>query len=504
MLDPVIRMRGITKAFPGVIALKNVDFDLHPGEIHALIGKNGAGKSTLISLLSGVYGIDEGEILFQGTSIDSHHIQDLPVATVYQESTLFSNLTVADNIFCGDEPTTVLSVVNDKEKLKATENLLDLFQFNILPTTPMVQLSPAEQKVIEILRAIRKNCKILILDEPTATLTRRETEKLFGLLKKLKQTNVGIIYISHRLEEIFQIANRVTVLRDGEVQGCAAINETTLDRLITMMVGRQTDLLKIVKKESVDNKRKDKPILAGKSLTHHFGKFREASFELYRKEILGVVGLVGAGKTELARALFGLERIDEGTIIFEGEPIRITSPKQAIDAGIMYVTESRKVDGLFLDMSLKANICAPRLDQISGFLGTVSAKKMSSLSNSAIEKFDIVTTGLDQVANTLSGGNQQKVLLGIWLQLKPKVLIVDEPTVGIDVAAKADVFNLLRSIAERGTAVLLISSEIKEVMNNADRILSMYNGRLTGSFIPAATKETEILEHISASVMEVS
>jgi ribose transport system ATP-binding protein len=504
MSEPVIRMRGITKAFPGVIALKKVDFDLKPGEIHALIGKNGAGKSTLISILSGVYGIDEGEILFQGATIDSHHIQDLPVATVYQESTLFSNMTVADNIFCGDEPTSMLSVVNDKEKLRATEDLLDIFQMNLSPATPMVQLSPAEQKVIEILRAIRKNCKILILDEPTATLTRRETEKLFGLLKRLKQTNVGIIYISHRLEEIFQIADRVTVIRDGELQGCVEIGDTSLDRLITMMVGRQTDLLKIVKKQTVAENRKDEPVLAGKSLTHHFGKFRDASFRLYQNEILGVVGLVGAGKTELARALFGLEKIDEGTVLLEGKPVHITSPKQAVDAGIVYVTESRKVDGLFLDMSLKANICATRLDEISGFLGTVSAKKMTTLCESAVEKFDIATTGLDQTANTLSGGNQQKVLLGIWLQLKPKVLIVDEPTVGIDVSTKADVYALLRSIADQGTAVMLISSEIKEVMNNADRIISMYNGRLTGSFIPADTKESEILEHISASVMEVS
>ncbi len=504
MLEPIVRMRGITKAFPGVIALKDVNFDLQPGEIHALIGKNGAGKSTLISILSGVSGIDEGEILFQGASIDSHHIQDLPVATVYQESTLFSNMNVADNIFCGDEPTTLLCAVNDKEKLKATDGLLDLFQMNISPATPMVQLSPAEQKVIEILRAIRKHCNILILDEPMATLTRRETEKLFGLLKKLKQTNVGIIYISHRLEEIFQIADRVTVIRDGELQGCVAIGDTSLDQLITMMVGRQTDLLKIVEKEAVNENRKDEPILTGKSLTHHFGKFRDASFRLYTKEILGVVGLVGAGKTELARALFGLEKIDGGMIILDGKPVRITSPKQAIDAGIVYVTENRKVDGLFLDMSLKANICAPRLNEISGFMGTVSAKKMKALSESAVAKFDIATTGLDQMANTLSGGNQQKVLLGIWLQLKPKVLIVDEPTVGIDVSAKADVFALLRSIADQGTAVMLISSEIKEIMNNADRIISMYDGRITGSFTPSNTKESEILERISASVMEVS
>jgi len=504
MAKPVIRMRGITKAFPGVMALKNVDFDLQPGEVHALIGKNGAGKSTLISILSGVYGIDQGEIVYEGRSVGSNQIHNLPVATVYQESTLFPNLTVADNIFCGDEPTTILSAINDKKKLKGTEELLDLFQLNIAPAAPMVQLSPAEQKVIEILRAIRKNCRILILDEPTATLTQEETQKLFSLLKGLKQTNVGIIYISHRLEEIFQIADRVTVIRDGELQGCMAIDEWTLDRLITMMVGRQTDLLKIVKKEAADEKWADTPILEGRSLTHHSGKFRDASFKLYPKEILGIVGLVGAGKTELARSIFGLDKIDEGTIIFDGKPVHITNPKQAIDAGIVYVTENRKVEGLFLEMSLKENICSPRLDEISGFMGMVSPQKMDTLARSAIEKFDIVTTGSDQVTNTLSGGNQQKVLLGIWLQLEPKVLIVDEPTVGIDVSAKADIFRLLRSIAAQGTAVMLISLEIKEVLNNADRIITMYNGRLTGSFATSDTEESEVLEHISASVMEVN
>lgn len=504
MVEPIIRMREITKAFPGVMALKGVDFDLQPGEIHALIGKNGAGKSTLISILSGVCSIDKGEIIYEGTSVGYHQIHNLPVATVYQESTLFPNMTVADNIFCGDEPTAMLSVIDDKKKLRDTEVLLELFQLNILPTTPMVQLSPAEQKVIEILRAIRKNSKILILDEPTATLTQGETEKLFSLLKKLKQSNVGIIYISHRLEEIFQIADRVTVIRDGEFQGCIEIGVTTLGRVIRMMVGEHIDLQRIVRKELTEEKWGDNPIMEGKSLTHHSGKFRDVSFRLYPKEILGVVGLVGAGKTELARSLFGLEKIDTGTIIFDGKPVYIRNPGSAISTGIVYITENRKLDGLFLEMSLKENICSTKLDEISRFMGIVSTEKIDSLAMSAIEQFDIVTTGPNQVVRTLSGGNQQKVLLGIWLQLKPKVLIVDEPTVGIDVSAKVEIFKLLRSIADQGTAVMMISSEIKEVLNNADRIITMYNGHLTGSFNPSDTEESELLEHIFTTTMEVS
>jgi len=280
MDNALLEMKQITKAFPGVIALNEVDFSLMPGEIHALLGKNGAGKSTLISIISGVYMPDVGEISYENRYVDYHHLQLLPVATVYQESTLFPNLSVADNIFGGDEPSGFLSLVKNEEKIRETKQLLELFQLDISPVTPILQLSPAEQKVLEILRAIRKKCQVLILDEPTAALTLQETNRLFELLRGVKKTNVGVIYISHRLEEIFQVADRVTVLRDGKLQGCRDIQEIDMHKLVVMMVGKQTELEEVQERATFGSNARGTPRLEVKSLTHYFHKFRDISFSI--------------------------------------------------------------------------------------------------------------------------------------------------------------------------------------------------------------------------------
>ena len=495
MGETVVTLKGITKAFPGVVALDRIDLDLRAGEIHALVGKNGAGKSTLISIISGNQIPDRGEVIYGGGSSGAH--QSPPVATVYQESTLFPNLSIADNVFGGDEPVDSFSMVKTREKLRETERLLTLFNLDVPPSAPMLSLSPAEQKVVEILRAVRRNFRVLILDEPTATLALQEAVRLFELLKRIRETQVGIIYISHRLEEIFQVADRVTVLRDGRLQGTSRIQDITMSQLVSMMVGQQTDLERIQRREQTQNAPRRAPVLEVESITHHHHKFQGVSLSVYPGEILGIIGLTGAGKTELARTLFGLEPLEAGSIRVGGKAVTLHTPREAIAQGIVYVTESRKTDGLFLVMSIRDNISAPVLRELSGGLGFLKPRRIDERARHTIEEFVISTTGGRQVVNTLSGGNQQKVLLGIWLQLRPRVLIVDEPTVGIDVSAKAEIFQLLRRIANSGTAVIHISSETKEVINHSDRILTLYNGRMTGDFPADQVDENTLLERIS-------
>ena len=495
--EAILEMKSITKAFPGVIALDSVNFSVFPGEIHALVGKNGAGKSTLISIISGVYGPDKGELFVDGTKIPYSHLHNLPVSTVYQESTVFPNLSIADNVFAGDEPINSLAMVSNQTKIEETKKLLEIFQLNFNPLTLVTQLSPAEKKLVEILRALQKKSRIMILDEPTAALTLAETKKLFQLLHNLKKSEIGIIYISHRLEEIFEVADRVTVLRDGVWQGTEYINQIDMQRLITMMVGKKKELIEEVKKDEVEVKDKGGVLCEVKNLTHYYRKFKDISFQIRKNEILGLAGLIGAGKTELAKAIFGQERLETGEIELEGKKISINSPLDAIHNGIVYITENRKEEGLFLDTSIKNNIVAPDLASVANHMGFISDQKINQISTQVIQQFNIKAYDADQITNTLSGGNQQKVLLGLWLHLKPKVLLVDEPTVGIDVESKTEIYKLLRKIADSGVAVIMISSEIKELLNNSDRIITMYKGTIIEEFIASQVSEKELLASIS-------
>ena len=502
MAKTLLKIKKIVKVFPGVIALNKVDFRLKSGEIHTLLGKNGAGKSTLINIISGLILPDGGKIFWQNHEIDYPQIRHLPVATVHQETTIFPNLTVADNIFSGDEPSDFFAFVKNTAKIKETKKLLALFNLDISPLMLASQLSPAEQKVIEILRAIRKKCKILILDEPTAALTLKETERLFELLKEVKKTNIGIIYISHRLEEIFKLADKVTVLRDGCLQGSKNIEDLDMHKIVTMMVGKQIDLEEINIEPAPTVNADETPKLEIKNLRHHFHKFKDISFSVKSGEIMGIVGLVGAGKTELAKTLFGAENAESGEIFLNGKCLQIGAPSDAIRNGIVYVTENRKEEGLFLEMTIEDNIVSTVLDLISGKFGFIKKEASQKLANQALNQFNIIASGTKQAVNVLSGGNQQKVLLGAWLHLRPEVLIIDEPTIGIDIEAKAEIYKILRRIADTGAAIILISSEIKELINNSDRIIAMYNGTFTGEFTPDEANENEILKFISGMQME--
>ena len=497
MKDTILEMKNITKAFPGVLALDSVNFNIFPGEIHALVGKNGAGKSTLISIISGVYGPDKGEIFLDGRKVGYSQLHAFPVSTVYQENTVFTNLSVADNVFAGDEPANHFSLVSSQKKIGETKKLLDIFQLDFNPLILVTQLSPAERKLVEILRALKKKSRIMILDEPTATLNITETKKLFQLLKNLKKSDIGIIYISHRLEEIFEIADRVSVLRDGKLQGTEDIKHINMQRLVAMMVGEKTELVEEKKKESVQLEPIGEICLEVKKFTHYYRKFKKINLMVRKNEILGIAGLIGSGKTELAKAIFGQEKIEEGEIFLQGRKITIHSPTDAIAQGIVYITENRKEEGLFLDMTVKNNIISPDLNSVSGNMGFIYDQKIDQIATGVINQFDIKVFHLEQITNTLSGGNQQKVLLGLWLHLKPKVLLVDEPTVGIDVESKSEVYKILRKIADSGVAVIMISSEIKELLNNSDRIITIYKGSIVEEFNTSQVSENELLASIS-------
>ncbi len=495
----LIRLQNVTKVFPGVVAVDGADFTLNSGEIHALVGKNGAGKSTLISMVCGVQMPDSGEIYFDSETVPYHRLSSLPVATVFQESTLFADLSIADNVFAGDEPVTGPGLVHTRTKHEETRKLLDHFSIKADPGQKVSDLSPAEQKVVEILRAMRRKSRVLILDEPTAALTIGESNKLFELLRNIRNTDVGIIYISHRLEEIFQASDRVTVIRDGRIQGTRNVDELSMDELITMMVGKRTELEKVRAVAPSATRAEETPALQVDAVTDHYFRFQDVSFEAHAGEILGLSGLLGAGKTELATALFGLRSLDRGSIRIDGKAVTIRSPQEAIAHGLIYVTEDRKSEGLFLEMSLAENMGSTILGRVSDRMGFVSVKRMDKYSVEAVSQFDISTTGPQQTVGTLSGGNQQKVLLAMWLQVRPRILIVDEPTVGIDVSAKVEIYKLLRQIADDGSAVVLISSETKEILNNADRILTMFNGRITGEVLPAEIDEDNLVKLISGA-----
>lgn len=495
----LLQLKNLTKAFPGVVALDKVDFGLNQNEIHAIVGKNGAGKSTLISIISGVLQPDTGEIYWKGNEISVPKIPSLPVSTVYQGMTIFPNLSVADNIFAGYEPTSNFALVQEGRKENRTKELLKMFDINIPPNSPVTALSPAERKITEILRALERESEVLILDEPTATLTRGESQQLFNLLGKLKESGISVIYISHRLEEIFEIAERVTVLKNGKKQGAELLNDVTMRELVEMMVGEAAGFFEAEKTQKDEKIGENKKTLEVKNLAHNAGAFSSVSFNAYEGEILGLVGLVGAGKTELAKAIFGAEEILDGDIFLEGDKLNIGSPRGAIDNGIVYMTEDREEEGLFLEMPIKDNISSTILDEISKTLGFVDETKSEKKAKEAINQFDIQTYSSKQIAATLSGGNRQKVLLATWLQLNPKVLLVDEPTAGIDVQTKADIYSLLEEIADTGTTIIIISSEVKEILNQTERILTMYRGKITGELLPENTTEGEILEYISSS-----
>ncbi|MCI0627287.1 MAG: sugar ABC transporter ATP-binding protein [Acidobacteria bacterium] len=507
----LLRMENIHKSFPGVHALRGVSLTVQPGEVHALLGENGAGKSTLMHILAGVYQPDKGTIDFDGgrslTIADEHQAQQLGIGIVYQERSLFSHLTVAENIFASGLPVNRWGVIDRTALLNRSRQVLQRLGQNIDPKAPLSRLSPAQQQMVEIAKALVIDAKLLIFDEPTAALTEPETASLFRVIRQMKDEGVGIVYISHRLEEIFEIAGRVTVLRDGQYQGTFGISETNPRDLVSRMVGRvllEHDFSPAPVPEG------SRIVLEVRHLSDH-GKaepgaengslLKDISFTLKSGEILALAGLAGAGRTELALSLFGARPYEEGEVRIEGRTVQIRCPEEAISAGLGYVPEDRKEAGLFLNMSVADNIAAARLGHFGRW--KMDDQKRDRVAAGFIQKLRIVTPSVATVAGSLSGGNQQKVVLARWLLLNPAVLIVDEPTRGIDVAAKAEVHALVHQLARQGTAVILISSDLPEVLALADRTLVMRRGRICGELSRHDASEEKIM-HFAAMAAEVT
>ncbi len=493
---PVIEARGITKAFPGTLALDRVDFQLLPGEIHALVGENGAGKSTLMLIMAGVHQPDAGQLLLDGRPArprDPHHAQQLGISTVFQDLALAQNMSVAENVFTNSQPVSGPGLIRYRQMFAETERALRAFGVKINPRAPLRQYNVATQQIVEIARAITRRVRVLILDEPTSAIGERETEQLFRVLRMLRERGMGIIYVSHKLSEVFAIADRITVLKDGKLVGTLPTRETDQGAVVRMMVGRELSQLFPARDGG-----KREPILEVRKLSGR--GFEDVSLTAYAGEVLGLFGLTGAGRTELARGIFGVEPATGGEILFRGQPTKITSSGAAMASGIAYIPEDRKRDGLFLEMSLRQNVAAACLKALSGMVFMNTARE-EALARDAVGMLRIRASSLGQRASRLSGGNQQKVLFAKWLARRPKVLIADEPTRGIDVGSKAEVHALLRKLANEGAAVVMISSELPEVLGMSDRIAVMREGRVAGIFSREGATEEIIAAHALGTAM---
>ncbi len=473
--DALLDVRGLTKRFPGVVALKNVDFDVREGEVHALLGENGAGKSTLIKILGGVLQADEGQVVFCGKQlkgIDPHRAQTLGIGTIHQESELALPLSAAENIYMGRMPASIKGVVDRQRIRRDAQQWLDKVGARFSARQAAFDLSISQRRLVELARAVSMDAKLLIMDEPTTVFTDEEVDTLFRIIGELKENGVATIYISHRLQEIYEIADRVTVLRDGEKIGTLDASDATEDALIKMMVGRQLSQV-YPDREDVDESGE---LLRVENLTRR-GVVEDVSFTVNSGEIVGLSGLVGAGRTSIANILFGAMKADRGEIYLRGQKIRVNSPAGAIRHGIGYITADRKLDGLLLIKSIRENVslaCLRRLQRLS-FIARGREKQ-------AARKFKdilgIKTPSIEQIVENLSGGNQQKVVFARWMLAKSDLLILDEPTVGIDVGAKQEIYRLMSGIAAEGRGILMISSELPELLGMCDRILVMREGRI--------------------------
>ena len=469
-----VEMTGITKSFGGVHALNNVSFKIRGGEIHAFVGENGAGKSTLMKILAGAYQKDKGEIKIDGRAVNisnPHAGRKLGIAIIYQEFALVPDLTVAENIYL-DHLSSKRGLINWPQLYRNAGELIKSIGFDINPRSIVGELSVAYQQVVEITKALSENAKILILDEPTSVLAPREVEHLFMILKKLKQQNVSVIYISHRLDEIFKIADTITVIKDGCVTGTVAPTDVTTDDIINMMIGRKLTTM-FPKRES----RLGKEIFRVEGLNRG-KKVKDVSFSVRAGEVLGIAGLVGSGRTETVRAIFAADSKDAGEITLGGHTLKIKSPRDAVSAGIALVPEDRKEQGTILSMSIRANVTMPSLRKVTARLGLIKRKEEKKFTQELIRKLAIRTTSTETRVTDLSGGNQQKTVLAKWFGTDSRVIILDEPTRGVDVGAKVEIYNLINELADRGLAIIFISSEMVEVIGICDRVAVMREGRI--------------------------
>ncbi len=496
MSDYIFELKNITKRFSGVEVLHQVPFSLLPGEVHALLGENGAGKSTLVKVMTGVHQPDGGEIFLNGVPTefsDTRQSRQAGIAAIYQELSLFPDLDVAENIFVGRQPTAVGGRIDWRKLYAEADKLLASLGVHLELKQKARNLSIAQQQMVEIARAVSINARILIMDEPTSTLTLNEVADLFRLVRRLRQEGTAIIFISHRLEELFELADRVTVLRDGVFVDTRQIKDVSRDDLIRMMVGRK--ITNMFPKQDVQA---GKVILKVDRLSGD-GTFRDISFELHEGEILGMAGLVGAGRTNVASAIFGVQPATSGVIQLDGRQVQITSPQQAIALGLAYVPEDRQLHGLIPPMNITANISLPMLGEYSRH-GWLREKEERSAAYKEARQMEVRANNIWQKARELSGGNQQKVVLAKWLATNPRILILDEPTRGIDVGTKAAVHALMSNLASEGMAILMISSELPEVLGMSDRILVMREGYLTGHFTRAEATQEKIISAATQSV----
>ena len=494
MSETFLQMKHITKCFPGVLALNDVQFTLRRGEVHALLGENGAGKSTLMKILSGVYQPDEGEIVFEDQSVSFSEplsAQRVGITIIHQEFNLFPDLTVEENIFIGREFCKKNRWrLDEKQQRQATIEILQKLNLAISPDTLVADLTVAQQQMVEIAKAISVNAKILIMDEPTAALTETEIESLFRVTRLLKEQGTGIVYISHRLEELALIADRATVMRDGQYINTVDYECVKISDLIAMMVGR--DLGNIYPRREALQQRI--PVLEVNGLTRK-GVLNDIDFTLYRGEILGFAGLMGAGRTELARAIFGADSIDSGTLILNGKEIVIKDISDAIQQGISYLTEDRKKEGLALNLSVERNIMLGNYPEYSDCFGNVDSHRCQQTSEQQVKALRIKTPHLEQAAVNLSGGNQQKIIIARWVCKDTDILIFDEPTRGIDVGAKLEIYELMNRLVAKGKSIIMISSELPEVLGMCDRILVMRSGRITGELSANEATQEKIMQY---------
>ena len=482
MNPPLLEMRGIEKSFGVVRALDGVGLSLCGGECLALVGENGAGKSTLMKILGGVQAADRGEIRVDGRPVliaNCHHAQKLGIAIIYQEFNLVPGMTVRDNIFLGREISR-FGVVNTTRENQIVSSLFDRIGVHIHPDALCRDLTIAEQQVVEIAKALSQDSRILVMDEPSATLTGREVDRLFDVIRDLKRQGIGIVYVSHRLDELFEIADRVTVLRDGRHIGTCDIDQVDKPKLIEMMVGRRME-----QEFPQATRHRGSCVLEAENLTRE-PKVRGVSFRVHAGEILGIAGLVGAGRTETARLVFGADRPDAGRIFLDGRAVRVRSPRAAIALGIGYLSEDRKGDGLVLGMSCEENFSLPSLPKFSRS-GWIRQSLVRRRFQQYVESLDIRLAARTQPAVELSGGNQQKLVLAKWLETDSRIVIFDEPTRGIDVGAKYEIYLLMNGLADAGKAVIMISSELEEVLGMSDRVLVMHEGRIKGELTDMST-----------------
>ena len=490
--EPLLRMEKVSKHFPGVQALDNVDFEVYPGEILGFIGENGAGKSTLVKILSGVYSKDQGTIWFKGQPVEirsPQEAQHIGISTIYQELALVPHLSVAENIFINREPRRIAAIgmVDFKAMEQQAQSILASMGIEIPVNKKIKELTVAAQQMVEIAKTFSRNANLLLMDEPTSALSSKEVDTLFNLMRHLKERGVSVVFISHRLEEVLSVVDRIIVMRDGRRVGTLPIEGATEDKIIRMMVGREVGLFP--KEKAIIGA----PVLELKDVSGSNGT-RHVSFTVRQGEIVGLAGLVGAGRTELARVICGVDRMTGGEILIEGKKVKIANPSDAVHDGIGWIPEDRKQHGLVLGMDVKQNTTLPIIKRISGLLGLMDFGKEREITADYIQKLSIATPSMSQTVRNLSGGNQQKVVLAKWLSTKPKVLIMDEPTRGIDVGAKSEIYGVIERLASEGIGIVVVSSELPEVMGISDRILVMRQGKIVASIPREEATEEKLLK----------